>query len=176
MWGMADAFSRSPANVRDGWCVPQKTADVRGQLILYLYLLPMPMTTYHWLLLLQAILCYSTSLLIINYCHTKLYTINHDNRFDTQRLTTQRGQQSPNTTALPLLRPQTPAPPDFLNRHLPQLRPMVVWRVWWRHPHRQMAATVLAADQWRPPLFAIAPNTSIHTNTLQNLNDQTRSR
>ena len=35
MWGMADAFSRSPANVRDGWCVPQKTADVRGQLILY---------------------------------------------------------------------------------------------------------------------------------------------
>ena len=63
------------------------------------------MTTYHWLLLLQAILYYSTSLLIINYCHTKLYTINYNNRFDTQRLTTQSGQQSPNTTALPLLRP-----------------------------------------------------------------------
>ena len=59
--------------------------------------------SYHSLL--QAILYYSTSLLIINYCHTKLYTINYNNRFDTQRLTTQSGQQSPNTTALPLLRP-----------------------------------------------------------------------
>ena len=49
-------FSKSPANVRDGWCVPQKTADVRGQLILYSYLLPMPMT------------------LIIDYYYFKLYT------------------------------------------------------------------------------------------------------
>ena len=74
MWGMADAFSRSPANVRDGWCVPQKTADVRGQLILYLYLLPMPMTTHHWLLLLQAIYYCITSLFIIDYCYPELCT------------------------------------------------------------------------------------------------------
>ena len=102
MWGMADAFSRSPANVRDGWCVPQKTADVRGQLILYLYLLPMPMTTYYWLLLLQAIHYYPASLLTINYCHTEPYTTNCDNCFDTERPTTPSGQQLSSTTALPL--------------------------------------------------------------------------
>ena len=43
---MAEAFSKRPANVRDGRSVLQKTADVRDQLILYLYLLSMPMTTY----------------------------------------------------------------------------------------------------------------------------------
>ena len=51
---MAEAFSKRPANVRDGRSVLQKTADVRDQLILYL--LPMPMT------------------LIIDYYYFKLYT------------------------------------------------------------------------------------------------------
>ena len=74
MWGIPDAFSRSPGNVRDTWCVPQKTADVRGLLILYSYYLPMPMTTHHWLLLLQAIHYYSTSLFIIDYCYPELCT------------------------------------------------------------------------------------------------------
>ena len=74
MWGTPDAFSKRPGDVRDTWCVPQKTADVRGLLILHLYLLPMPMTTYHWLLLLQAIHYCITSLFIIDYCYPKLYT------------------------------------------------------------------------------------------------------
>ena len=95
-------LSKSPANVRDGRSVLQKTADVRDQLILYLYLLPMPMTTYYWLLLLQAILYYPASLLTINYCHTEPYTTNCDNCFDTERPTTPSGQQLSSTTALPL--------------------------------------------------------------------------
>ena len=101
MWGMAEAFSKRPANVRDGRSVLQKTADVRDQLILYLYLLPMPMTTYYWLLLLQAIHYYPASLLTINYCHTEPYTTNCDNCFDTERPTTPSGQQLSSTTALP---------------------------------------------------------------------------
>ena len=58
---MAEAFSKRPANVRDGWSVLQKTADVRDQLVLYLYLSSMPMT------------------LIIDYYYFKLYstTLHH---------------------------------------------------------------------------------------------------
>ena len=74
MWGTLDAFSKRPGDVRDTWCIPQKTADVRGLLILYSYYLPMPMTTHHWLLLLQAIHYYSTSLFIIDYCYPELCT------------------------------------------------------------------------------------------------------
>ena len=112
MWGMAEAFSKRPANVRDGWSVLQKTADVRDQLILYLYLLPMPMTTYYWLLLLQAIHYYPASLLTINYCHTEPYTTNCDNCFDTERPTTPSGQQLSSTTALP---PKTLIHADICN-------------------------------------------------------------
>ena len=58
---MAEAFSKRPANVRDGRSVLQKTADVRDQLILYLYLLSMPMTTY-----LTYLLTYLTYLLTLS--------------------------------------------------------------------------------------------------------------
>ena len=53
---MAEAFSKRPANVRDGRSVLQKTADVRDQLILYLYLLSMPMTTYLTYLLILSLI------------------------------------------------------------------------------------------------------------------------
>ena len=115
MWGMADAFSRSPANVRDGWCVLQKPSQCEGWLMrspedsgcegpadTLLILITNAHDSYHWLLLLQAIHYYSTSLLIINYCHTELCTTNYDNCFDTQRPTTPSGQQLSSTTALPL--------------------------------------------------------------------------
>ena len=78
MWGMAEAFSRRQRMWGTSWYFTYTYAH----------------DSYHWLLLLQAILYYSTSLLIIYYCHTKLYTINHDNCFDTQRPTTPSGQQS----------------------------------------------------------------------------------
>ena len=74
MWGTPDAFSKRPGDVRDTWCIPQKTADVRGLLILYSYYLPMPMTTHHWLLLLQAIYYCITSPFIIDYCYPELCT------------------------------------------------------------------------------------------------------
>ena len=75
MWGMADTLLILITNAHD---------------------------SYHWLLLLQAIHYYSTSLPIINYCHTELCTTNYDNCFDTQRPTTPSGQQLSSTTALPL--------------------------------------------------------------------------
>ena len=53
---MAEAFSKRPANVRDGRSVLQKTADVRDLLILYLYLLSMPMTTYLTYLLILSLI------------------------------------------------------------------------------------------------------------------------
>ena len=108
-------FSKSPANVRDGWSVLQKTSQCEGwlkrspkdqpmwgmadtSLILTTY----AHDSYHWLLLLQAILYYPASLLTINYCHTEPYTTNCDNCFDTERPTTPSGQQLSSTTALPL--------------------------------------------------------------------------
>ena len=68
---MVEAFSKRPANVRDGRSVLQKTADVRDQLILYLYLLPMPMTLiidYYYFKLYSTTLHHHSSLIIaINY-------------------------------------------------------------------------------------------------------------
>ena len=86
MWGMAEAFSRRQRMWGTSWYFTYTYAH----------------DSYHWLLLLQAILYYSTSLLIINYCHTEPYTTNCDNCFDTERPTTPSGQQLSSTTALPL--------------------------------------------------------------------------
>ena len=107
-------LSKRPANVRDGRSVLQKTCQCEGwqkrspedsgcegPADTLLILITNAHDSYHWLLLLQAILYYSTSLLIINYCHTEPYTTNCDNCFDTERPTTPSGQQLSSTTALP---------------------------------------------------------------------------
>ena len=88
------------------WCVTYTTYQCPLLLIIiHCYLKLYTTALHHYLSLIIAtpsLHYYATSLLIINYCHTELCTTNYDNCFDTQRPTTPSGQQSPNTTALPL--------------------------------------------------------------------------